>query len=275
MRFAVTMPNFGAFSDVRKLAKLAREAEDAGWDGFFIWDHIHWTQQPMSDPWVALAAIALATERVRIGPMVTPLARRRPWKLAREAVTVDHLSNGRLILGAGLGFPPDEEFAALGEETDARVRGEKLDEGLAVLAGLWSGEPFAFEGRHYHLEGATFLPKPLQQPRIPIWCAAMWPNRAPVRRAARWDGIFPMKVQSSDRFEALSPDDVQAIVSYVKGRRGSVEGFDVVIGAPFPAAGRSARDVVHEYEAAGATWLIYSEGSPDEMSELLRAGPPR
>jgi alkanesulfonate monooxygenase SsuD/methylene tetrahydromethanopterin reductase-like flavin-dependent oxidoreductase (luciferase family) len=269
------MPNFGAFSDVRKLAKLAREAEGAGWDAFFIWDHIHWTQQPMADPWVALGAIAVATERIRIGTMVTPVARRRPWKLARETVTVDHLSNGRLILGVGLGYPPDQEFAVFGEETDDRVRGELLDEGLAVLEGLWSGERFSFEGRHHKVSGATFVPKPVQQPRIPIWCAAMWPNRAPARRAARWDGIFPINVPTSAEYQPLSSDDVRAIVSYVKGQRGSVEGFDVVIGAPFPAAGRSARDAVDEYEAAGATWLIYSEGSPDEMSELLRAGPPR
>jgi alkanesulfonate monooxygenase SsuD/methylene tetrahydromethanopterin reductase-like flavin-dependent oxidoreductase (luciferase family) len=275
MRFAVTMPNFGAFSDVRRLASLAGEAEAAGWDGFFIWDHIHWTRQPMADPWVALAAIALATDRIRIGALVTPVARRRPWKLAREAVTVDHLSNGRLIFGAGLGFPPDEEFEAFRENADDRARAEKLDEGLAVLDGLWSGKPFSFEGRHHRISGATFLPKPVQQPRIPIWCAAMWPNRGPVRRAARWDGIFPMKVQTSGDFQALSPDDVREIVTYVKEQRASNDPFDVVIGEPPPDGSSSIQDVVAAYADAGATWLIESSGSPEEMSGLLRAGPPR
>jgi alkanesulfonate monooxygenase SsuD/methylene tetrahydromethanopterin reductase-like flavin-dependent oxidoreductase (luciferase family) len=150
-----------------------------------------------------------------------------------------------------------------------------LDEGLAVLDGLWSGEPFSFDGKHQHVKNATFVPKPIQQPRIPVWCAAMWPNRSPVRRAARWDGIFPMKVQTSGQFEALSPDDVRAIVAYVKDHRSSMDGFDVVIGEPPPDGSKPVKDVVAEYADAGATWLMESSGSPEGMSELLRTGPPR
>ena len=149
MRFAINVPNFGTYSDPRTAADLAREAEDAGWDGFFVWDHIlgarEW-QVPIADPWVLLSAVAMRTERIRLGPMVTPIPRRRPWKLARETVTLDHLSRGRLVLGVGLGFPPDAEFEQFGEDGDPRVRAAKLDEGLAVLTGLWSGQPFRLRG---------------------------------------------------------------------------------------------------------------------------------
>ena len=166
MRFCISIPNFGEYADVRRLAELAKEAEENGWDGCFLWDHINgWTQEPMVDPWVALAVMAAATSRIRLGTMVTPLARRRPWKLARETVTLDHLSGGRLILGVGLGFPPEEEFTRLGEDADDRARARKLDEGLAVLTGLWSGEPFSFQGDEFEIDEATFLPRPLQQPR--------------------------------------------------------------------------------------------------------------
>ena len=143
MKFAINVPNFGPYADARLTASLAREAEQRGWDGFHVWDHIHGEGQtgaPTADPWILLAAVALATERIRIGTMVTPVARRRPWKLARDTVTLDRLSDGRLTLGVGLGYPADLEFTALGEEADDRVRAEKLDEGLDLLAALWSGE---------------------------------------------------------------------------------------------------------------------------------------
>lgn len=184
MQYAVSLPNFDVHADPRVLARLARDAEAAGWDGFFIWDHILFDPYggiALSDPWVALAAIALGTERIRIGTMVTPLPRRRPWKLAREAVSLDHLSGGRLILGVGLGDPVREEFAWLGEETDNRVRAKKLDEGLAIVTGLWSGEKFAYEGEQYQVKETIFLPRPVQSPRIPIWVAGAWPTR---RRSA-------------------------------------------------------------------------------------------
>ena len=168
MKFSFNIQNFAPFDDVHRVVELAKEAEAGGWDGFFLWDHIHWDGPPMLDPWVTLAAIAMATERIRFGALVTPLARRRPWTLARETVTLDHLSRGRLIVGAGLGFPVDVEFERLGEETDDRVRAQKLDEGLDILTGLWSGEPFSYQGEHYQLDNVTFLPRPVQQPRIPI-----------------------------------------------------------------------------------------------------------
>ncbi len=275
MRFCISIPNFGEYADVRRLAELAKEAEENGWDGFFLWDHMHWTQQPMVDPWVALAAMAAATSRIRLGTMVTPMARRRPWKLARETVTLDHLSGGRLILGVGLGSPAEEEFTRLGEEADDRARARKLDEGLAVLAGLWSGEPFSFEGDEFQIDGATFLPRPLQRPRIPIWVAGAWPNRRPFRRAARWDGVVPQKAGATPTdFQRLTPEDVAEIVAYTKEKRDAGGSFDVNVGASIPTDRGRAREVVDAFAAAGATWLMHWEPNPEALSARLRQGTP-
>ncbi len=282
VRFAVNVPNFGEFADVRAVAQLAREAEAAGWDGFFTWDHVlhdaHNTQ-PVADPWVALTAIALATERMRIGTLITPLARRRPWKVARETVTIDHLSNGRLTLGVGLGFPPDADFAMIGEEPDDRVRAQKLDEALDVVTGLWRGEPFSYDGAYNRLDGATFLPKPLQQPRIPIWVGSMWPRRAPLRRAARWDGVVPLKIGEHGA-ETFTPDELSEIVRYVREQRGDDSPFDVITGGPPPwAGGFDLPAAISEYADAGLTWWLSScDGEPGSFADLrgrILAGPPK
>src|SRR5215470_19306464 len=157
MHYGIYLPNFGEYGDPRLLAELAHEAEAAGWEGCFLWDHIHrWHgQEPFADPWIALTAMALRTERLRLGPLVTPLARRRPWKLARETVTLDRLSGGRLTLGVGLGAPPREEFEQFGEDGDDKVRAKKLDESLEILTGLWSGEPFGYLGEYYTIAPET------------------------------------------------------------------------------------------------------------------------
>src|SRR2546423_9757564 len=170
---------FDELVDPRRVAELAARAEQAGWDGFFVWDHVAYRRpvSALADPWIVLAAIACATERVAIGPMITPPARRRIHKLARETVTLDHLSGGRVIFGAGLGSDNSGEFSQFGEESDARARATLLDDGLSKLVDYWNGE---------------FEPRPLRQPRIPIWLAARWPNRKPLRRAAQWDGVFPI-----------------------------------------------------------------------------------
>ena len=195
VRFGIDVPNFGEFSNPQTLGELAYEAEHSGWDGFFIWDHIALEmREPMCDPWIALTAVAMRTRRINIGPMVTPIPRRRPWKLARETVSLDHLSNGRLILGVGLGNPPDTEYERFGEDGDAIVRAQKLDEGLDVLAGLWSGEQFSYLGTHYQVTETVFLPRPVQSPRIPVWVASMSRNKRPLRRAARWDGVYPIRI---------------------------------------------------------------------------------
>ena len=203
MRYGVSMPNFGEHLDVGIIAALARDAEGAGWDGFFLWDHLLAFSPgpvPVVDPWIALTAAALSTRGIRLGPLVTPLPRRRPTTLARQTASLDRLSGGRLILGVGSGALP-YEWEYLGEEVDPRVRGAMLDEGLAVLAGLWTGEPFGYHGQHYRVGGAPpeddwraiFSPPPAQRPRIPVCVGGTWPHRAPFRRAARWDGACPMK----------------------------------------------------------------------------------
>jgi alkanesulfonate monooxygenase SsuD/methylene tetrahydromethanopterin reductase-like flavin-dependent oxidoreductase (luciferase family) len=230
-RRAIFVAPFEGLSEPRLVADLAVLAELRGWDGFFVWDHINNAGAvpgtiATHDPWIALAAIAAATERIRIGPMITPLPRRRPWKVAREAVTLDHLSGGRLILGVGLGFPPEAEFEAFGEETDPRVRAEKLDEALAIITGLWTGEPVSFEGQHYRVRDVRFLPRPVQEPRIPIWVAGMWPTRRPFRRAARFDGAAPIHADLSP----LTPAEVADICAYVAAHRDGDAPFDLVIG---------------------------------------------
>jgi alkanesulfonate monooxygenase SsuD/methylene tetrahydromethanopterin reductase-like flavin-dependent oxidoreductase (luciferase family) len=273
MRFGVHLPNFGPFGDPQTLAALAAEAESSGWDGFFLWDHIladpQW-REPMVDPWIALAAVASATREIRLGALVTAVPRRRPWHLARETTTLDHLSNGRLVVGVGLGFPPGAEFEHFGEDGDARRRARLLDEGLAILAGLWSGEPFAFDGDEYHIRETVFLPTPVQRPRPPIWVAAHSPNRAPLRRAARWDGVFPEHADGS----RLSPMELAELLDYVRQHRAAPDPFDAVI------AGRSADVGAEElgaYAAAGLTWWLESSRPNDllaDMRERIAAGPP-
>src|SRR3954462_14132999 len=188
MRYGLSLPNLATYHDPRLTADLAHEAEQAGWDGFFLWDHVLWgfpEVQPGSDPYVMLTAIVMSTERIKTGALVTPVARRRPWKLARELTTLDQLSGGRIIFGAGIGGDWFGDYGKFGEPPDDRIHGEMLDEGLAVIDGLWSGEPFSFEGQHYHIKDAHFLPRPVQKPRIPVWLAARWPNKKPFRRAAQ------------------------------------------------------------------------------------------
>jgi len=258
VQFAIDIPNFGVYSDPRLLAELAHEAEEAGWDGFFIWDHINYkivgSPGPVviGDPWVQLAAIAIRTKRIKIGPMVTPLPRRRPWKLARESVTLDHLSEGRLILGIGLGSDRSKEYSTFGEVTDPKIHGEMLDEGLEVLTKLWSGEEFNYEGKHYHLSNVQFLPKPLQQLRIPIWVAGFWPHKKPFRRASQWDGAFPLM-----RERPLTPDDFREIIGYMRAQQAQDTPFDVIAsGLTSGTEGSQDAATIASFAEAGATWWL-------------------
>jgi alkanesulfonate monooxygenase SsuD/methylene tetrahydromethanopterin reductase-like flavin-dependent oxidoreductase (luciferase family) len=272
VRFGVFLPNFGPFADPAALVGLATETEAAGWDGLFLWDHILFGDaQPVLDPWIGLTAVAAATSRLRLGALVTPVARRRPWKLARETATLDHLSGGRLVFGAGLGFPPDVEFGTFGEPEDDRVRAAMLDEGLAVLAGLWSGEEFAFAGEHYSVRPTTFLPTPVQRPRIPVWVAGWWPNKRPFRRAARWDGVVPELVGGG----TPTPDDVAEMTAFVAANRARDGPFDVAVNGY-----SSSRDGMEPYEAAGATWWLERIDPEHRFSleaarERIVEGPPR
>ncbi|GLF92905.1 LLM class flavin-dependent oxidoreductase [Streptomyces yaizuensis] len=287
LRYAVSVPPHGDYGDPRRLADLAREAEDAGWDGFFLWDHLMFMRGfrgPIVDPWISLAAVATATSVIRFGPMVTPLARRRPWKVAREAVTLDHLSGGRLILGVGLGYPRDSEFDDFGEDGDERIRAEKLDEALDIITGLWSGEPFAYQGRHFRIAETTFLPRPVQRPRIPVWVAGYWPNRRPFRRAARWDGVLPGRL-SLERRKAWTPTMIPTgtygeIVSYVHRHRTADGPFDYAVGGYTAGDGGQAdRRLVTSYADVGVTWWFENlhgfRGPFDATRERIRLGPPR
>jgi len=257
MNFGLYLPNFGAFGDARVLANLAHEAEQVGWNGFFIWDHIvrPWTT-PVVDTWIALSAIALNTTTIRFGPLVTALPRRRPWKLARETVSLDHLSGGRFILGVGLGSSGGQivEWANFGEELDLRTRGEMLDEGLDILTGLWSGESFTYTGQHYQVKDSQFAPTPIQSPRIPIWVAGNWPHKAPFRRAARWDGMIPqVDLKQGDELTQLK----QAI-QYTQERRKNEASYEVVY-SPAPIPGNDPAKVaewIARYTEVGVTWLL-------------------
>lgn len=284
MKFGIYLPNFGAYGDARVLADLAHDAENAGWDGFFIWDHIAAWELPMVDPWVALAAIAVSTRRIRIGTTVTPLPRRRPWKVAREAVSIDHLSDGRLTLGVGIGGGK-AEWAHLGEEADLKTRGAMLDEALDVLVGLWSGEPFSYDGEFYRLENTHFLPKPLQQPRIPIWVGGNWPYKAPFRRAAKWDGAFPLFEAEENEEELAQLNDM---VHYTSKHRHLAQPLDIVIMGVTPdAQSKEGIDLVRQRAELGATWWLesitpfrggigYDDAWPLEaMHERIAQGPPQ
>ena len=283
LRCALGLPNVREYADPRLLVDLASDAEAAGWDGVFVWDHIAREEDPSvpaTDPWIALAGMAVRTQRVRLGIMVTPLARRRPWKVAREAVALDALSGGRLTLGVGLGGGAQAEFATFGEPADPKVRAELLDEGLAILDGLWSGEPFTFEGAHLRVSGAHFTPRPVQEPRVPVWVAGRWPNRRPFRRAARWDGVFPT-FEDVGFGEMATPEQLAEVVSYTRAHRpDDGAAFDVALECVSAGEDRSAdAALAATYARAGLTWwveaLIWSRGPLDAMRERVRRGPPR
>lgn len=255
MKYCIDVPNFGAWSDPRRFAEFARQVEDAGWDGISVWDHILVSDDSeVADPWILLAAAAMTTDRIRLMTMITPLPRRHPWKLARECVSLDLLSAGRLTLGVGIGWPTDPEFTRFGGETDLRVRADMLDEGLDILAGLWTGKPFEFHGDHYDLERTTFLPRPVQRPRIPIWAAAMWPKRRPVRRAAQWDGIAPIIFDpETEVFSPPTAEVIGEIAAYAAAHRPSTEPFDLAV-AGTHEPGADLTDWLQDLEQAGATW---------------------
>jgi alkanesulfonate monooxygenase SsuD/methylene tetrahydromethanopterin reductase-like flavin-dependent oxidoreductase (luciferase family) len=272
MRYGISIPNF---ADPVQLVEVARVADASGWDGFFLWDHIvvdRSAPPPISEPWTVLAAAATATSRVRLGTMVTPVARRRPWVLARQVTTVDRLSGGRAVLGVGLGVPPAAEYATFGEPAEPRRHAELLDEGLEVMNALWSGEPVRHSGAEHEIDDARFLPRPVQQPRVPVWSAAALPARAGVRRAARWDGVAPIFADGED-LRPVDPSEVASIVDEITDRRAAGTPFDVVVWAIAPDA-----ELRREYEQAGATWLIEgpAPGSAwlDDAMEIAGGGPP-
>lgn len=278
MKFALGVTNSGKYADPALLVDLAVESEGCGWDGFFVWDHVvSGGRSPVTDPWTVLAAIAASTTRLRLGPMVTPLARRRPWIVARQAVALDHLSHGRLILGVGLGQFSDKEFGAFGDETDPKRRSKMLDESLEILAGLWTGEPYGFAGEHYRVAKTTFRPTPVQEPRIPIWVGGRWPNKPPMRRAARWDGAFAMPA-TAGLSDALSLGATADVISYVAEHRTTQGPFDYVHADFLTGDSDVDESRAQEYADLGVTWWLEqinpSRMTPTKLRSLIRRGPP-
>jgi len=278
LKYGLDISPAGALGDPRSMAELAALAERSGWDGVFVEDYLcHWSGGPTYDPWVTLAAMAVATERVLLGPMVTPLPRRRPQKLAAEAVALDHLSGGRVILGVGAGDPTSADLNRFGEETDARRRAAMLDEQLDVIVGLWSGEAFSHEGEFSRVDSVTMLPTPLQQPRIPIWIGGQLTRRGPFERAARWDGSCLYRVEPPV-WDDVTPGDIRRLLDRVREVQG-IRRYDVVVG------GRGLRDdldaereYVRSIADAGATWwceFLSPEKEPAELLGRIETGPLR
>jgi alkanesulfonate monooxygenase SsuD/methylene tetrahydromethanopterin reductase-like flavin-dependent oxidoreductase (luciferase family) len=266
MRSGLFLPLFDALADPALIARLAAEAEEAGWDGVFVWDHVRWHEPvvAVADPWITLAAIATATSTVRLGPMVTPLARRRPVKVARETATLDLLSQGRLTLGVGLGSDAfGGEYSLTGEETDDRRRAQMLDESLEILVRAWSGEPVHHRGAHYTVDGVRFEPRPVQRPGVPVWVAGFFGKPRPLRRAARYDGFFPVNLEG--------PEQLAEIAGRLgELREGRSEPYDLVA-ALAPGVDPAP------YAAAGATWWVVDfpgeTATADLVRGVLREGP--
>jgi alkanesulfonate monooxygenase SsuD/methylene tetrahydromethanopterin reductase-like flavin-dependent oxidoreductase (luciferase family) len=284
MQYGLTLPNGGAWGDPRSTADLAQLAEDSGWDGVFLEDYIVWQshqEEPTYDPWITLGAIAMRTKRIRLGTMVTPLARRRPWKLARETVSLDHLSGGRLILGVGLGdtgesVHSDISFTHFGEELHARRRAQMLDEALELLDGLWSGQPFSYDGAYYQVKQVRLLPPPVQTPRIPIWVGGGFPLKGPTQRAARWDGACLYK----HRAHFLTPDDLRTLRGLVLEQRGSLQGYDIAVGGSSRRPdSEQEREYIRSMAEAGATWWVEyippASGDLETVRAMIRSGPLR
>ncbi|MHA1943159.1 MAG: LLM class flavin-dependent oxidoreductase [Candidatus Thorarchaeota archaeon] len=281
MKYGINIPNFGWFGDIDTMVEIAVEVEESGWDGFFLWDHMLVFKQndmvlPFVDPWIALTAIACNTEKIRLGPLITPLPRRRPWKVAREAVSVDHLSQGRMILGVGLGAPPETDFDYFGEESEVKIRAEMLDESLDIITGLWSGNPFSYTGTHYNLEEMTFHPKPKQEPRIPIWVGGGVPHKSPFRRAARYDGVSPV---NSKWPEPVTPQLLENALVIIRSERGDLKDYDVVVaGETTGTDSAKDKEKIESWIQTGATWFLENingmRAEIDELRERIRSGPP-
>jgi alkanesulfonate monooxygenase SsuD/methylene tetrahydromethanopterin reductase-like flavin-dependent oxidoreductase (luciferase family) len=270
MRSGLYVPLFDELADPAVVARLSAEAEEAGWDGVFVWDRLRW-QEPVvdvADPWITLAAMATSTERIRLGPMITPLARRRPAKVARETATLDRLSRGRLTLGVGLGSDRfGSDFPITGEELDQRRRARMLDESLEILTAAWSGEPVHHRSEHYTVDGMRFLPRPVQWPGVPVWVAGSYGKPRPLRRAARYQGFFPVDLEHPDQLAEM----VAGLAALRReAGRAATDPYDIVAALP-PGA-----DPV-PYGAAGATWWLVefpAEGvSIDQVRGVTREGP--
>jgi alkanesulfonate monooxygenase SsuD/methylene tetrahydromethanopterin reductase-like flavin-dependent oxidoreductase (luciferase family) len=274
----IAVPNFA--TDPAELVELGVAAERAGFDGYFLWDHIVFSSTgdgpPIVDPWVVLSVVAARTSRIRIGTVVTPVPRRRPWQLARTTATLDRLSNGRLVLGVGIGSPAYGDFGIFHEPSGDRERAALLDEGLDVLAGLWSGEPFSYSGKHFTVDTVRFTPVPVQQPRIPVWVAGVLPAPRPIARAARWDGFVPIRFGTAGLVRP-SPADIAEVAGQITALRGSGDGYDMVVWAEVASQPAAVPELARPYVEAGANWWIETArpgpGWREGVQARVAAGP--
>jgi alkanesulfonate monooxygenase SsuD/methylene tetrahydromethanopterin reductase-like flavin-dependent oxidoreductase (luciferase family) len=278
MRYGWVLP----YGDARTAAELAAVAEEHGWDGFFVWEGV-WA----IDPWVSLAAVAMRTERIRMGTMLTPLPRRRPWELAGQVATLDNLSGGRVILPIGLGAA-DDRWWLFEDDPGRRVRAEQMDEALDLMQALWSGKPVTYAGAHYRARPADSMvpPRPAQRPRVPIWVVGAWPRPKSMRRAARLDGWLPAHMPRDGGDRELTPEVLRDGIGWLRERRASqglsMEGYDIVAEGTTPADPAAAAEIVRPWAEAGATWWIdadWSDMDPGRVRaaalDRLGAGPPR
>ncbi len=277
MKFGVVT----SFGSVHDYLEMAREAEASGWDGVFAWDDISVDRGGVFDPWVVLGAMATVTERVTLGAMVFSLARRRPWKVAHETITVDNLSNGRFVLPVGLGGTWDGGYSRVStEDPSRRVRAEKLDECLDILELAWSGETVSYHGTHYWMEDLWFDPRPVRRPRIPVWPVGAWPYPKSLRRAARWDGVIVSDMSETSDDEPALPDAVAGVRSWMAEHRQSSGPFDIVTQGITSGTDHAAnRAKLQPLVEAGSTWFIESRWESDQsvgtLRERIRQGPPR
>jgi alkanesulfonate monooxygenase SsuD/methylene tetrahydromethanopterin reductase-like flavin-dependent oxidoreductase (luciferase family) len=269
------MPHGGKdLNNPKKILEYAILAEKSGWDGFFIWDSL---SMYCVDPWITLAAIAVKTEKIKMGVMVTPVARRRPWKLAKEIISLDNLSNGRVIFGAGLG--DDVVFKPYGEGEDKKHRAEKLDEGLVILDQLLKGEKVNFQGKYFNLTDIQYESS-VQKPRVPIWIGGLWPNKGPFKRAAKWDGMMPHTVRSVKRGERLEINEIKEIMKYIADhRKDSIDNFEMVMLSYLPKEKELALELVKSYYEVGVKWWVESvleweAETLEDVKERIISGPP-
>jgi alkanesulfonate monooxygenase SsuD/methylene tetrahydromethanopterin reductase-like flavin-dependent oxidoreductase (luciferase family) len=277
LHYGLYVPNFGTAAHPSLLAKAAMEAEKSGWDGFFLWDHlVEWNKPvPVYETFTSLAAIAANTNRIRIGTSISPLPKYKPWIITRKTVALDHLSDGRLTLGVGLGAAESTDYGRFGETPDNHVLAEKLDESLKIITGLWTGKPFSHRGKHFLIKKSVFRPSPLQKPRIPIWIGGSWPHKAPFRRAAKWDGTIPLRAPG----RLAEPTDIKSVATYVQNHRSGKRDFDIAsIGWTSGINRTKDREKVSRYVNAGTTWWLESlwtkRDKPAEMRGRVREGPP-
>lgn len=267
-----------SYGEPHQILEMAKAAEAAGWDGVFTWDGVSMGASSTYDPWAMMAALATVTESVTIGAMILPLARRRPWVVAKQAVTVDRLSNGRLVIPVALGVTDDRAFSGVNTDSPNRKdRAERLDECLEIIRLSESGDEFSYDGKHYQIDRMQLQPTPVQG-HIPVWAVGAWPREKSMARPLKHDGMIVVDMSPGhDPFEQLSPEVVAETTAWIRDHRENVEAFDIVTEGKTESA--TDTDYVGRLREAGATWFIESRwdtetDTPESLMKRIQAGPP-